>query len=128
MGPVTHLKTMRCVDMMEVIVALAKIPVAFIASERAVFAMRLANPFARVWKLCPSYSFFPYFLFQGTCSWGGDGVCHGYTNHEECNFDDGDCCLESVTQCLYCFHNEECICDKTGTMHCTEVGINIRFS
>ena len=56
---------------------------------------------------------------QETCLAGvthafvGDGVCNDETNIEECNYDSGDCCGNSInsehcTECT-CFHQETCL-------------------
>ena len=43
----------------------------------------------------------------------GDGVCDDEFNHEHCDYDDGDCCLEHViaTNC------NECFCYATQSKH-----------
>lgn len=45
--------------------------------------------------------------------WSGDQVCDDLTNTLECDFDGGDCCLDSIddSQC------NECICYNDGTRH-----------
>ncbi len=59
---------------------------------------------------------------QGTCHFGGDGICHGVANYEYCNFDDGDCCLEP-SNCEKCVDN--CICATTGYPHCKIKNVQI---
>ncbi len=60
--------------------------------------------------------------FEGTCPYGGDGWCHGPNNNEECNYDDGDCCLESANMCGYCEDNYDCLCHETGLLYCNNLG------
>ena len=41
----------------------------------------------------------------------GDSICHGSSNTEICNYDDGDCCLPEIyKECS----GEECICHEDG--------------
>ena len=50
-----------------------------------------------------------FLLSDLNCSnqhWVGDGYCDDVTNNNECNYDGGDCCLDTVNT-QYC---TECIC------------------
>ena len=43
----------------------------------------------------------------------GDGICNDETNHQDCNYDGGDCCLSSsnlneCSECI-CYHKETCV-------------------
>jgi hypothetical protein len=50
------------------------------------------------------------FLACPAISWMGDGYCNDASNIEECQFDGGDCCLETVNS-LTC---TVCLCHETG--------------
>ena len=49
----------------------------------------------------------------------GDGVCDDDANNPECNFDNGDCCLNTQASKQYC---TQCLCKKEGknkkSKHC----------
>ena len=46
-------------------------------------------------------------------TWSGDRYCDDGGNIDECNFDNGDCCLPIINS-LYCI---ECFCHQDGTQH-----------
>ncbi len=48
--------------------------------------------------------------------WRGDTFCDGVNNHEDCNFDDGDCCYEH-TDCTFCM-GDDCVCHEIGMRQC----------
>ncbi len=54
---------------------------------------------------------------DSTCLFGGDGWCHDLNNVPDCNFDDGDCCLESPV-CMIPIMCTECLCHEDQTSHC----------
>ncbi len=58
----------------------------------------------------------PICFLKGTCPSGLDGHCNGQNNNPECNYDDGDCCLE-FSDCRSCL-GDQCICHSTGMDHC----------
>ena len=49
----------------------------------------------------------------GNQAWIGDGFCDDVSNHEECFFDGGDCCLESISIGT-CY---TCLCHLDGKQH-----------
>ncbi len=56
-----------------------------------------------------------------TCESAIDGFCQGINNNADCNFDDGDCCLDQ-SQCRLCV-GDDCICHSTGNSHCRKLQI-----
>ncbi len=53
----------------------------------------------------------------GTCDGGANEMCESRNNNEECNYDDGDCCLLPAN-CLYCWRDVNCTCHTTGKLNC----------
>ena len=45
----------------------------------------------------------------------GDGECDDLTNTANCNYDEGDCCLDPIDD-TYCIR---CLCSETGIKHQT---------
>ncbi len=74
-----------------------------------------------------------FYYNSGTCPFGGDGDCDGDHNNQECNYDDGDCCL-SNPRCAYFDADDvfqakvnlctgsSCLCHISEQNHCPEIG------
>ncbi len=114
---VTAETILSSVNTMEVTAAPEKTPIAIIAKGFGATATRLANIDVQVTLAIFVVELICTFVcYPGTCPAGNDHNCDGRNNMPECNYDDGDCCLE-ITNCNEC-HGDECICHETGQSHC----------
>ncbi len=109
--------------MMEETAVQAKISVVYTASKISVFAMRTVHTNVKVKLLAKIRNIIlrverlsPYYRTSGTCFRGNNLDCDGANNNPDCEFDDGDCCLEEPN-CDFCF-GLECICHIDGISHC----------
>lgn len=59
----------------------------------------------------------------GNHAWIGDGLCDDVSNLEECFFDGGDCCLETISIGT-CF---TCLCHLDGKLHSGDQGDSNSF-
>ncbi len=56
---------------------------------------------------------------KGTCDSGGDFVCNAFNNKEQCNFDDGDCCLYNANCGEDCSNLALCACHESNVLYCS---------